>query len=91
MTQIQVVKGEGVWGGLLKELLLLEMVLLVLLCILLIEYSHKSRGYFAIDNSLVIFSDDINAEFLVSFSISKYCQNKHIRQCHRSSVNGSNS
>jgi hypothetical protein len=73
--------GRSARVGLLKELLLLEMVLLMLLCLstLLIEYAHDSRGYFVMDNSLVIF--DINAKFLVSFSISKYCQNKHIRQC----------
>jgi len=60
-------------GLLLKELLLLEMVLLVLLCtssylsILLIEDAHDSRGYFVVYDSLVIFSDDINTEFLGFF------------------------
>ena len=48
------------------------MVLLMLLCTLLIEYAHESRGYFVMDNnSLVIFSDDINAEFLVYQNIAR--------------------
>jgi hypothetical protein len=54
----------------LKELLLLQVLLLMLLCpssdlsILLIENAHDSCGYLVVDDSLVVFADDINPEFL---------------------------
>jgi hypothetical protein len=82
----------------LEELLLLEMLLLMLLCpssnlsILLIEDAYDSRGYFVMNDSLVVFSDDVNAKFLGIFSIKiKILPSIHTTMSSLFSSNGSDS
>jgi hypothetical protein len=71
---------------LLKELLLSEVLSLMLLCmssnlnILLIGDADDSRGYFVMNDSFVVFPDNVDIEFLVIFSVKiKYLGHKNVR------------